>query len=247
MFEPIQQATSSLVHVGLIVGPVLTFGLIKRSKPIVIASLLTAALYVVQILILVIPNFGPFAALKMNWLQKALACLFVIAAGYVLRFKPEQYGLKFPSKILPALFLAVAVCVGTSVPSSIQAIVDNNRFEFNFEYLLFQASMPGLHEELFYRGLLLCLWDNVSIPNFKFFGVNWGMGALISAALFTMGHTLIFDHSFALSFAPPLEWFDLMFFALAITWLRYKTGSILPGIIAHNLENCGEFFLRCYY
>lgn len=109
-----------------------------------------------------------------------------------------------------------------------------------FDTILFQWTMPGVEEELFYRGvLLLALNEALDTANRKrFAGIGWG-GVLASVA-FGLGH--------ALSYRSGGLSFDAMAFAttggpaLLIAWFRARTGSLVLPVLAHNVAN-GAFTL----
>lgn len=103
------------------------------------------------------------------------------------------------------------------------------------EELGFQLTMPGLEEELFYRGVLLLAFDRAFAGRKRFAGVEWGWGALFVTALFGMVH--------AFSYANGAFEFDAMAFALTalpsvlLFWIRARTGSLLWPTLLHNLAN----------
>lgn len=176
-----------------------------------------------------IPDLLP--GLRWNWEGKllALGLTLVVAArigwrktGITLR--QDRAG--FPSALLAALlycllFLALAIAMPGGGASR--------------EELAFQSTLPGLEEEAFYRGLLLYTLDR-AFPMQRFFlGVTWGMGAILSSALFGLAHALAFDGG---RFA-----FDIAVFAmtaipsLLAVWVRLRSGSILLPVFMHNFGN----------
>lgn len=106
--------------------------------------------------------------------------------------------------------------------------------------ILFQWTMPGIEEELFYRGVLLfALNEALDGGNRRrFAGIGWG-GVLASVA-FGFGHALFWRDG-----APS---FDAMAFAmtggpaLLLVWFRARTGSLVLPVLAHNVAN-GAFTL----
>ncbi len=72
------------------------------------------------------------------------------------------------------------------------------------EDVAFQTTMPGLDEELFYRGLLLFALDQAFRGRKQLLGVDWGWGAVLSCLLFGMTHAFGYsDGAFAFD---PLPW-----------------------------------------
>lgn len=104
------------------------------------------------------------------------------------------------------------------------------------ETVLFQLTMPGLDEEILFRGLLIWAFDAALPATKRILGVDVSMGALLSSLLFGLGHGVYFNEagSIAVNITPLL--FTLIV-GLMLTWLRLRCGSIWPAVIAHNLGN----------
>ena len=236
MLEPLQFISVSALNASIVVAPALLYAAVKRSRAIAVASLLTFVIFVVQGAVLSMPSFGPLASLKYNWLQKLTVVVLTILAARFLQYKNEDWGFKRANSPI-AYAVAIVVGIATSVITYIEIFSKHEPGKFNPEYFFFEMTMPGLHEELLYRGVLLCLWDRAAGTPFRLFDVKFGVGTIISAALFTMGHTVLFDHDFKLMVAPIETWLDMASFALAVTWLRYKFASVWPPLIAHNFGN----------
>lgn len=105
----------------------------------------------------------------------------------------------------------------------------------DLETIAFQWTMPGLDEELFYRGTLLLALNEAFRARTNITGAPIGYGGLLTSILFGLTHALSYE-------AGSLD-FDLMTFAmtgvpsLLLLWLRERTGSLLLPVIAHNIAN----------
>ncbi|MEQ9506278.1 MAG: CPBP family intramembrane glutamic endopeptidase [Hyphomonas sp.] len=105
----------------------------------------------------------------------------------------------------------------------------------DLETIAFQWTMPGLDEELFYRGTLLLALNEAFRPKVNVLGAGIGWGGLMTTVLFGLTHALSYE-------AGAME-FDLMTFAMTgvpaflLLWLRERTGSLLMPVIGHNLAN----------
>lgn len=105
--------------------------------------------------------------------------------------------------------------------------------------IAFQWTMPGLEEELFYRGvLLLALCRAVGDGDRPWLDIGWG--GVLSSIAFGLGHALFwradgpaFDAMAMLMTAAP---------ALLLVWFRHRTGSLVLPVLAHNVAN-GAFTL----
>lgn len=106
---------------------------------------------------------------------------------------------------------------------------------FDAQSLGFQLTMPGLDEELFYRGVLLLMLNEAFGKPLKILGAPMGWGAIVSSTAFGLAH--------ALGYQDGAWTFDVMLMAttglpaLLLVWIREKTGSLLLPIVMHNFAN----------
>lgn len=106
----------------------------------------------------------------------------------------------------------------------------------NPEYFLYLLTMPGIAEELVYRGVIQS-WLNGCLPRpWNFAGAPLGLGFVITAVVFWAVHAFIVIPPAQISFYWPTVTLQLIV-GLGFGWLRERTGSIVPGILAHNLVN----------
>ena len=168
-----------------------------------------------------------------NWQGKGLALAATLAlmafpvfgfrnTGLTLGLTPDSFKSAWPPALLyAAFFVAIAVVF----PGG----------KTNAEEIAFQLTMPGLEEELFYRGLLLFALDRAFTGRKRFLGVDWGWGAFLSCVLFGLTHAFGFSHghysfdaiTMALTAIPSV---------LAV-WIRLRTGSVLLPVVLHNFGN----------
>lgn len=94
--------------------------------------------------------------------------------------------------------------------------------------LPYQLVFVALREEYFFRGVLQPALE-ADEPRFRLLGAPFGRGAVLAALLFALAH---------LDPRAPNPLRLLTFFpALWFAWLRARTGSILPAMVAHVLAN----------
>ncbi len=235
---------STALHCAIALGPLLIYGICKKSKAIILASITVFALDLMQagILFSAIPYPSVMANLHYNWFQKALVflvCMFIIwrskkatECGLTVPEKPSGFGLAL---LIGALFAGLDLFLNQVDPMKVDR-----------ETVFFQLTMPGLEEEILYRGLMLYFLDKALGTNWKFMKVQFGWGAIITSALFALGHLMIFDTSFQIQIDPSLiAWVNQFFFALVMCWLRYYTKSVWTAVLAHNLDN-GLMALKLY-
>lgn len=166
-----------------------------------------------------------------NWEGKVMALILSLVVAVALgarrcglTLKQDRKGLKgalILSGALVALFLGLALYLpgqGTDPDT-----------------LAFQLTMPGLDEELFYRGVLLLMLNEAFARPLRILGAPMGWGALISSVAFGLAH--------ALGYSDGAFTFDAMTMlltggpALLLVWVREKTGSLLLPVLLHNFAN----------
>lgn len=214
-----------------------------KTRPRVV--LLAASLCGVYELLLRLPfwwwdklGFG----LQFNWLGKVLDILLVGLVIYGLRWvSPPAAGLRPPG---PGSGRAVGlVLVGIALMQLATGYTIRHQLPRpGIETLLYQATMPGLAEELFSRGVLLGLLSQVFPRTIPFLGTRTSWGGVVGVVLFILAHGLSFTQPFALL---PITHFSLglvadkLLFGGLFLWVRERNGSVWAAVAAHNLANTG--------
>jgi len=149
--------------------------------------------------------------------------------------RPPGFGFTLPSN---RLFLVPAVAVGLAAPllgglltellahghavtQDIQQLGTRTALPLRVPLVLVVASLGPLVEELLFRGVLL----SALLQRWR---VGWAVAS--SSLLFALAHLPGLQYQW---FALP----DLALLALALAWLRLRSGSIWPGIVAHGVNN----------
>lgn len=226
-------AIAAIVAMLLAAGGVLA---LLRPGAVNVRWLLAAAALVVLNDALLTRGYGllpdPISGTGWNWTGKTAALVATLAiaawptfgwrrAGFTLRQAPGSFASCVPVALAYcAFFLAIGLAFPAD-PATPEAIA-------------FQLTLPGLEEEAFYRGLLLLTLDRAFTARWRWLGVDWGWGAILSCALFGLAHAFSYDGGFS---------FDALTMALTAipsllaVWLRLRTGSILLPVILHNFGN----------
>jgi uncharacterized protein len=95
--------------------------------------------------------------------------------------------------------------------------------------------MPGIEEELFYRGVLLLTLDEAFRARRRLLGIEIGWGGVLSCVAFGLIHAMAYRDG-----AVSFEWAAFLMTgapALVLLWLRERTGSLLAPVLAHNVVN----------
>lgn len=173
-----------------------------------------------------------------NWQGKimALAGTLLIAAipsfgwrrvGLTARQAPNSLVSCVPIALVYCLFFVVLAQFFPSDPAT-------------HETVAFQLTMPGLEEEPFYRGILLFALDRAFLARWRFLGVDWGWGAVLSCCLFGLAHAFGYSNG-AFTFDPLTMALTALPSFVAV-WLRLRTGSLLLPILLHNFGNSISLF-----
>jgi uncharacterized protein len=174
------------------------------------------------------PLFG-FLPGRWNWEGKIYSILLSVAVILALGISPKAVGLTLAQRNIKAsvittiLYIPWAVTLGLLFKPGISA-----------ETLAFQATMPGLAEELALRGvapaLLLGLIRGRQPPE----ATPWAV-VFITAIMFGVWHGFGYsDGAFSLE---PISALLTGFGGLIACWLRFNSGSLLFPVLLHGLAN----------
>jgi len=104
------------------------------------------------------------------------------------------------------------------------------------EYLLYQLTLPGIAEELSYRGVIQPGLNAAWGRPWKLLGAQVGWGWVITSVIFWAPHAFRVDPTMHLSFYWPTLTMQLIA-GFVFGWLRERTGSVFPPMLTHNLVN----------
>jgi len=166
-----------------------------------------------------------------NWEGKTLAIALSLTVALVLGARRTGLTLKQDRKGLPG---ALVLC-GAVIAVFLALAFWSPNAPINADELAFQLTMPGLDEELFYRGVLLLMFNEAFARSWRILGAPMGWGALITSVAFGLAH--------ALGYSDGGFTFDALTMALTggpallLVWLRERTGSLLLPVLMHNFAN----------
>jgi len=235
---------ADLADVSLLTGAVLLFALPALFRKEARGWLLLLLAVVAGGILLTSLGAGwqryiPFLAhAEWNWLGKALSFSLglTVAIGLIAtgKFKARELGLSVLQApgtlrgvalvILPYLALLVVLSltlVGQSEPPSREAVY-------------FQATMPGLDEELAYRGVILALFDRMFTGRFRLLGAEMGYGAIAVSLMFGLGHIGLFNDKFALHLYF-INFVSTAIIGFILAWLRQRSRSLVLPVVVHGL------------
>jgi uncharacterized protein len=178
-----------------------------------------------------------------NWSGKiySIVCMLLLLFLFRRFLGKDEVGLTIrqnPGSVLPAglvilLLASWALLVGFSSPKG----------KFDLATLAYLAIIPGLNEELVYRGVLLAILIKIFPENAKLLGAPFGWGIIFTSLLFGLLHGFWFDTDLRFH----IEWIALRnatISGLVFAWLRATTGSLVMPVTAHGLEDFLFFLPR---
>ena len=186
-----------------------------------------------------LPEF--METLTLNWVGKVFTIIGTIAMLYFIpRVGFKAAGVIWAQKkgwLVPVLITG-AITLSFGVFSSIYFAPSPNT---TIENLAFQATLPGIDEELFFRGLLLLLAHQAFGKNMKVFGVETGWGLWLVTIIFGLLHGLSYtDAGLSVNFAAI---FFTGYIGFVLGWMRERTGSIVVPVAFHNIFNVTMAFV----
>lgn len=105
------------------------------------------------------------------------------------------------------------------------------------EYFLFQFTMPGLDEELAFRGIMMGLLSNSLQSKIKIGSFDLGNPALlITSILFGLGHSLQIDNDGNV-YQNWFEFLNTFSIGLLLGWMTIRSGNVLMSFCIHGLIN----------
>lgn len=176
-----------------------------------------------------------------NWIGKTLALLFSIILIYVLKLSPNAVGLRLPQTARQWRDTALGIMVLMVYMSVIVFISGDPSSPNPLENWLFEATLPGIDEELFFRGVAIVVTSQ-AFPQLRFNIPQWVAPFTITTGMFALFHLFSISHGHV-----SFNWLSTLAGVLPISIglyvIRYRTGSVFSGMVAHNMANLTNFFL----
>ena len=227
-----QMVITPLLHIAIIL-PLLLIFMKERTRENYLRVLGIVVCYFIYNAVLTIQfQFDCLNIIKggWNWDGKIYGVIWGVAAYFIFRrqfadnnfftLRQDKAGVKSALKVVIAI-----MCV-----SLLGGIVNDK--EFNLETLLFQLSMPGIDEEIMYRGVLLGLMCSALRAG----GATWRNPAIIiNAILFGLVHALSFSDGALQINAMNFVWTGIVGYGFG--YITIKTRSIVIPMLTHNLYN----------
>ena len=174
-----------------------------------------------------------------NWSAKIYSIVLALGLLIPLRsiINPNEIGLTLKQNSGSIRFSLI--CITFILVAAIFIGFLSKKGPFDTKTLLYLAIMPGLNEELIYRGFLLGFLNKLFDRRFKILGTNLGWGAIISTIVFGLlhGFQLSGDYQFHFDFMAIVS---TGFYGFIFVLIRERSGSLVFPVIAHGTE---DFFI----
>jgi membrane protease YdiL (CAAX protease family) len=190
----------------------------------------------------IIPN-GYWGSILLVWSGKLFSIVVCLVLAVLLRqvISLSEIGLIWRQKkgsVLPSLLVLV---IATAIAAGLGLNWEEG--PFRWLVLVYMAIMPGLNEELVYRGLLLGILDHIKPPQWIFLGAKIGWGVCITALVFGLLHGFQAEPGFKLH----IQWFPIFFSGMngfLFAWQKERTGSLLIPILTHGAVDFFNVLVR---
>ena len=190
-----------------------------------------------------IPNHVWEGFLVCVWSGKIYSILFTLSLLYITRrilsfteiglTLHQRKGSLLPSLVVILLLAGWAILVGIFSPKG----------SFDPIALVYLALMPGINEELVYRGYLLGILNKLMPVKINVLGATIGWGVVVTSILFSLLHGFGFENDLSIHI-DMIALRNSFLSGLIFAWLRERTGSLLMPIVAHGIEDFFFFFPR---
>ena len=228
------------IFIAFVLIAMISFFSMTQSKNLVVVYFI---FFVATIGAYFVPRIGFFENYRMNWQGQMLVILLSIGVVFLTNFlTPKQAGFTFNIRKtvwLPLVILSILGIVFNVYVRGFEGISTTK------EYLFYQLTMPGIAEEMAFRGVLLGLLNLVFITKRNILGAKIGWGGVILSLAFGLGHSVYFDKHQHLQFSQDAFWVTTIL-AAVMTYLKEKGESIIPSIIFHNIYNASLPLIKLF-
>lgn len=195
------------------------------------------AVAMVQTLVLTVPLALGWHLGQWNWLGKLASIATSLAVVRILPLSWEEVGLAWP-RGRSGWLASVAGLVTGLVLVAVFVLVSGPNPAPDAETIAYQATMPGLDEELSFRGVAMALLAR-GFPATRLALPVWVLPVAITSLQFTAGHVVNLEHGHL-----GLAWEAIRFvlpIGLLLALIRVGSSSLLGCVVTHNAVNLSGF------
>jgi len=198
--------------------------------------LFVASLVVLDVALVEIPRVDGFQRLHWSWQESLLSAAwpFLLVAvvpgvslasiGVTSRFRPGWFNPSLVAGLfalgVPAVFFVLGV-----------------RKKLDAQGWVFLLIMPGLAEELVFRGVYQSLLNRVFGTPWRLAKANFGWAIIITSILFAASNGLVTVDNQLNAHLGLHAAIAPFLMSLVSGWIRERTDSVWPSVVGHNLSN----------
>ena len=183
--------------------------------------------------------------LDFNWFGKLLS--LALSLGFILYHSKEiRKDIGFTSEVLNKTLkwgIIIFLCF-LIFEFAFKMIIFPKGAKFDLETFLYQATMPGITEELVFRGIYFWLLSKSFVSSIVIKGVSFGWGFVIVTFLFAMIHGVYWTTTFEIK----IDFFTIIYLtlitSLSLGILRKFSGNLIFPILGHNMVNVMNATIR---
>ncbi len=205
------------------------------SRRFYLLLLLIAGLFLLDQLCYEVPPVGFFGKLTWPWQGKLLSIGWALGFIFLSKDTPADYGIRLRFNTGSAGIAWLFILAWPAL-MFVQARFFQPKSGGNAETLVYFLTMPGLAEELVFRGVFLGLLNKLFPKNWVMLRAEVGWGLLLVTILFALAHAVVIGQGGNILFQRQ-TFLTVFAGGLILGILRERTGSLIPGMVCHNLWN----------
>lgn len=164
---------------------------------------------------------------RWNWTGKGISIALSLIAVAALGLTRSEVGLALPTGRTRWCWTLGGVAAGVAIGVAL-GVVFADHVRPSGPALFFESTMPGLDEELSFRGVMFAMLARA----FPTAPSRWP-AVVVTSLLFGDVHVIVAGHDGRLHFVPEGLLFPLPC-GLLLAWLRLRSASLLGPMLAHN-------------
>ncbi len=187
-----------------------------------------------------------FIGLKFSWIGKILSLAMSLAIIYsVSKTNRQEIGFTTKTNSRKQVIIGLLFFFGFLLFDFIfKLILFPKGGVFDIETFSFQATLPGLTEELTFRGISLWLLEKAFPPKWTFKGLKFGWGFIMVTVLFGVAHGIFLTEKHEFKFDVITIVYLTLISSLSLGVLRKFSGNIIYPILGHNIINMMNAIIR---
>lgn len=184
--------------------------------------------------------------LKFAWIGKFISLLLALIIIFAVNKSDRiEIGFTIHSNSKKQIRLGVLVFLGFLLFDFVfKLILFPKGGPFDLETFVFQATLPGLTEEIAFRGIQLWMLDKVFPAKWNFKGIKFGWGFIIVTVLFGLAHGMALTADYEFKFDLVTIIYLTLISSLSLGLLRKFSGNLIYPIVGHNVINILNAIIR---